>query len=198
MGLHQIFLSHNNVLWWITISMHFWNTYFTTIRCVLNSEWVYSHQRSRKYSTESRSIPCLPMSGLTALVGGGGSSMGIINRFSQPLSSMGAHFFNFRHAHYSNVIMGGMASQTTILTIVYSTVYSGTDQRKHQRSALLALCAGNSPVTGEFRPVTREMFPFYGVIMQCVGIICHGILSFKQLINNLKNNPPMVTHNCRN
>ena len=29
-------------------------------------------------------------------------------------------------------IMGAMASQITSLTIVYSTVYSGTDQRKHQ------------------------------------------------------------------
>ena len=43
------------------------------------------------------------------------------------------------------------ASQLTSLTIVYSTVYSGADQRKHQGSALLALCAGNSPGTGEFR-----------------------------------------------
>ena len=37
--------------------------------------------------------------------------------------------------------MGTMASQITSLTIVYSTVYSGADQRKHQSSALLALCA---------------------------------------------------------
>ena len=36
-----------------------------------------------------------------------------------------------RHAklfHYSDVIMGAMASQITSLTIVYSTVYSGPDQ----------------------------------------------------------------------
>ena len=46
--------------------------------------------------------------------------------------------------------MGAMASQITSLTIVYSTVYSGADQRKLQSSVLLALCAGNSPVTGEF------------------------------------------------
>ena len=45
--------------------------------------------------------------------------------------------------------MGAMASQITSLTIVYSTVYSDADQRKHQRSASLA-CAGYSPVTGEF------------------------------------------------
>ena len=31
--------------------------------------------------------------------------------------------------------MGTMASQITNITIVYSTVYSGADQRKHQGSA---------------------------------------------------------------
>ena len=34
--------------------------------------------------------------------------------------------------------MGSIASQITSLTIVYSTVYSGTDQRKHQGPASLA------------------------------------------------------------
>ena len=28
--------------------------------------------------------------------------------------------------------------------------HNGADQRKHQSSASLAICAGNSPVTGEF------------------------------------------------
>ena len=36
------------------------------------------------------------------------------------------------HNHYDDVIMGAMASQITSLTIVYSTVYSGADQSKHQ------------------------------------------------------------------
>ena len=43
--------------------------------------------------------------------------------------------------------MGTMASQITSLTIVYSTVYSGADQRKKSK---LRVTAGNSPVTGEF------------------------------------------------
>ena len=34
-------------------------------------------------------------------------------------------------AHYSDVIVTAMASQITSLTIVYSAVYLGTDQRKH-------------------------------------------------------------------
>ena len=46
--------------------------------------------------------------------------------------------------------MSAMASQITSLTIVYWTVYSGADQRKHQSSASLAFCAWNSPVTAEF------------------------------------------------
>ena len=46
--------------------------------------------------------------------------------------------------------MGAMASQITSLTIVYSTVYSGADQRKHQSSAPLAFGAKNSAVTDEF------------------------------------------------
>ena len=44
--------------------------------------------------------------------------------------------------------MGAMASQITSLTIVYSTVYSGADQRKHQ--SVTDLCVGNSSVTAEF------------------------------------------------
>ena len=51
--------------------------------------------------------------------------------------------------HYNDVIMSAMASQITSLTIVYSTVYSGADQWKHQSSASLAFVRGihrvNSP-----------------------------------------------------
>ena len=38
--------------------------------------------------------------------------------------------------------MSVMASQITSLTIVYSTVYSGADQRKHQSSVSLAFVRG--------------------------------------------------------
>ena len=70
--------------------------------------------------------------------------------------------------HYNDVIMSSMASKITSLTIVYSAVYSGADQRKHQSSASLAFERGihrgpvNSPHKG---PVTRTMFPFDDVIM---------------------------------
>ena len=70
--------------------------------------------------------------------------------------------------YYGDVIMGTMGSQITSLTIVYSTVYSGADQRKHQSSASLSFVRGihrgqvNSPHN---QPVTRKMFPFDDVIM---------------------------------
>ena len=51
--------------------------------------------------------------------------------------------------HYSDVIMGAMASQISSLTIVYSTVYSGRSN-KISRLRGTGLCAGNSPVIGEF------------------------------------------------
>ena len=63
--------------------------------------------------------------------------------------------------------MGAMAPQITNLTIVYSTVYPGADQRKHQSSASLAFVRGihrlpvNTPHKG---PVTRKMFLFDDVI----------------------------------
>ena len=44
----------------------------------------------------------------------------------------------FLHDHYSDVIMGAMASHITSLILVYSTVYSGANQRKRQSSAALA------------------------------------------------------------
>ena len=52
-------------------------------------------------------------------------------------------------SHYSDVILGAMASEITSLSIVYSTIYSGADQRKHQSSASLAFVRGFTG-TGEF------------------------------------------------
>ena len=64
--------------------------------------------------------------------------------------SCGALIFSVLLDHYSDVIMGTIASQITSLAIVYSTVYSDADQRKYQSSASLAFMWGNSPETGEF------------------------------------------------
>ena len=48
--------------------------------------------------------------------------------------------------------MSTITSQITSLTIVYSTIYSGADQSKHQSSASLAFVWGihRGPGTGEF------------------------------------------------
>ena len=61
--------------------------------------------------------------------------------------------------------------------IVYSTVYSGANQRKHQSFASLAFVGGIhwGPVNSLHKgPVTREMFPFDDAIMnglcETVGI----------------------------
>ena len=70
--------------------------------------------------------------------------------------------------HYRDVIMSTRASQITSPTIVYSTISSGADQRKHQSYASLAFVWDiyrwpvNSPHKG---PVMRKMFPFDDVIM---------------------------------
>ena len=64
--------------------------------------------------------------------------------------------------------MGAIASQVTSRTIVYSTIYSGADQRKHQSLASLAFVRGihQWPVNARtIGPVMRKMFPFDVVIM---------------------------------
>ena len=84
--------------------------------------------------------------------------------------------------HYTDVIMSTKASQITSLTIVYSTVYSGADQRKHQSSASLAFVRGihRWPVNSQHkRPVTRKIFPFDDVIMCQLG----GLLLRKHSIS---------------
>ena len=85
--------------------------------------------------------------------------------------------------HYNDVKMNVMTSQVAGLTIVYSTVYSGADERKHQNSLSLAFVRGihrspmNSPHKG---PVTRKMFPFDDVIMHWVSM--HLVVTVKCMI----------------
>ena len=70
--------------------------------------------------------------------------------------------------------MGAITSQITSLTIVYSTVYSDADQRKHQSSASLAFVWGlhRGPVNSPHKwPVARKMFPFDDVILRFLPFI---------------------------
>ena len=74
--------------------------------------------------------------------------------------------------YYSDIIMGAMAARITSRTIVYSTVYSGADQGKHQSSASLAFVRGihRWPMNYPHKwPVTRKMFPFDDVITNIPG-----------------------------
>ena len=70
--------------------------------------------------------------------------------------------------HYHDVTMDSIASLITSITIVYSAVYSGSDQSKYQSSASLAFVRGihRGPVNSPHKwPVTRKMFPFDDVII---------------------------------
>ena len=84
------------------------------------------------------------------------------------------HFILFKYHwvfSYSDIIMNVMVSQITSVSIVYSTICSGADQRKHQSSMSLAFVRGihRWPVNSPHKwPVTREMFPFDDVIMYIV------------------------------
>ena len=77
------------------------------------------------------------------------------------------------HMHYCDVKMGTVASEITNLAIVYSSVYSDADQRKHQSSASLAFVLGihRGPVNSPHKwPVTWKMFPLDNVIMAYIII----------------------------
>ena len=89
--------------------------------------------------------------------------------------TIAAYFISPWH-HYDDVTMSLMASQITSLTVVYSTVYSDADQRKHHSSASLALC-GEFTGTGEF-PAQRASYAeyvsiwwrhHYAILLLCVG-----------------------------
>ena len=63
--------------------------------------------------------------------------------------------------HYSDVIMSAMASQINGLSIVYSTVCSGADQRKHQSCASLVFFRGRPSKSALGSWLTRSMLTFH-------------------------------------
>ena len=92
------------------------------------------------------------------------------------------HQVQCKSYHYDDVIMTMLASQITSLTVVYSIVYSGVNQRKHQSSASLAIVRElhRGPVNFPHKwPVTRKMFPFDDVIMIKLSILIHVLISVK-------------------
>ena len=81
--------------------------------------------------------------------------------------------------HYNDV-MSVMASKITGVSIVYSTVCSGADQRKYHSSASLAFVRGihRWPVTSPHKwPVTWKIFPCDAVNMNVVIHILSMILT---------------------
>ena len=99
-------------------------------------------------------------------------------------------------SHYSDIIMGTVASQITSLTIVYSTVYSDADQRKHQSFASLAFVRGihRGPVNSPHKwPVTWKMFPFDDVVMtMALSNICPWHWHIEAIFNKETSNIPLT------
>ena len=95
------------------------------------------------------------------------------------------------YSRCDDVIMTMLASQITSLTVVYSIVYSGVNQRKHQSSASLAFVweIHRGPVNFPHKwPVTRKMFPFDDVIMSC--LLYESYYRFPFIISALN---PLIT-----
>ena len=97
-----------------------------------------------------------------------------INMFS--LNLTGGRFENlcarswYHREHYSDVIMGKMASQITSFTIVYLTIYSSQIKGNIKAPCHWPLCGEFTgdrwPVNSSHKwPVTRKIFPFDDVIM---------------------------------
>ena len=92
------------------------------------------------------------------------------------------------YLQYNDVIMSAMPSQISSLIFVYSTVYSGAYQRKHQSFASLAFVRGihRWPVNSlHKRPVTRKILLLGMVIATLLYADCitqHTSISFIFLI----------------
>ena len=81
--------------------------------------------------------------------------------------------------HYNDIIVSASASQITIFTIVYSTIYSGVDQRKHQSSASLVFVRGihRWPVNSLHKgPIMENVSIWWRHhdLMGCVANKCHS------------------------
>ena len=87
--------------------------------------------------------------------------------------------------HYSDLIIGAMASQITSVSIIYLTISSAGDQRKHQSSALLAFVRGNPRWTANYPhkgPVTRKMLPLGDVVMILWSHVVRLLCSLIQIL----------------
>ena len=105
---------------------------------------------------------------------------------------LGLFSFNSLAPGHNSDVMSAMASQITGVSIVYSTVCSDADQRKHQISASLAFVRGihRWPVNSPHKePVTRKMFPFDDVIMRDAAVILIQYMIIRYLEHSMWNWP---------
>ena len=82
---------------------------------------------------------------------------------TRPRSQASLAIISSGQIHYNDVIMSAKASQVTSTTVVYSTVHSVADQRKHQSSVSLVIVRGirRWPVNSPHKEtVMRKMLPF--------------------------------------
>ena len=106
---------------------------------------------------------CFHYDGVQLLFGNRPTSVWMLRMPCHQISAINDHNITL-----TSYWMGAMASQITGLKVVYSTVYWGADQRKHQSSASLAFVRAihrwtvNAPHKG---PVMRKMFPIDDVPM---------------------------------
>ena len=102
-----------------------------------------------------------------------------------PVTRCRSKWLTWSREHYSDVIMSAMASQITSLTIVYSAVNSGADQRKCQRSASPVFVGGIHLwmlTCVILRTITNcNCFP----INQALCNLCRVLKSLRNLITQL-------------
>ena len=128
--------------------------------CLLISPWTkWSPFRRRHFQMHFHEFTevCSQGSNYQSISIGWGNGLAPIRRHQNVIS------------HYSDVIMSAMVSQTTGVSIVYSTVCLGADQRKYESSALIAFVSEihGWPLGSRHEgPVTRKMFSFDDVMMQ--------------------------------
>ena len=90
--------------------------------------------------------------------------------------------------------MGEVATPITSLTSVYSSVYTGADQRKISKLRVTGLCEGNSPVTGEF-PAQRASNAENVSIWWSHHIVFNGAAKESEIYNPKKS--ALVSHDGR-
>ena len=112
--------------------------------------------------------------------------------------------------HYDDVIMTMLASQITGLTVVYSIVYSGVNQRKHQSSASLAFVReihrGISRTNGQLRGKCFHLmtsscfqkFRFHLFIPWQIHNICQRYVYVHIRSANVSNSGSMIRPNSWN